>query len=253
MALVTTGSFDDFSVVPAKGPGADPDVRIIESFSMLAEAARTTPAASLQFGTSPEPRGLTLKRLHLMAGFQGLIKRVFNADSDIYFLAWGWDLSGEAIQGNSPIFFYPGAISGADSTLIPMRDDEEREFLGAGTILYPQRVITAGLALRLQIWESRKGQRDFGETLQKVAGEIQGSKLNGILTMATLATGVSGATVALVKEASLELAQLVGAILKARSDDYVDFYEGYFPSTEAWAPAEQTWKAHSTEIVLARI
>jgi hypothetical protein len=252
MALITAGTFGDLSLAPAPEAEADPTVAAIESFAVLAEAARETPADSVRFAVSAEPRGLALKKLHLDPGFQGFIKRLLHASSDVYFLAWGWDLSGQQVQGTSSIFFYPGAIDGGQPSLIPMKGDEGREFLGAGVLLYPQREVTAGLALRLQIWESRKGERDFGETLQKVATEIQRSELNQLLALISAATGVTGATVAMVEGASLELAKVIGTVLKARSDDYVDYYEGYFPASQPWSPPEQAWSAQSSEIVLSR-
>jgi hypothetical protein len=253
MALIKAGSFGDLSLTPAAAAQMDPEVQAIESFSVLTDAEEEAPAESLELAVSAEPRGLALKRLHLDAGFQGLIKRVFQASSNIYFLAWGWDLSGQQIQGTSSVFFYPGSFSGGQPSLIPIKGDEEREFLGAGALLYPQRKVTAGLAVRLQIWESRKDTRNFGETLEKVATEIQRSKLNNLLALLSAATGVPGATIAMVEGASLELAKVVGTILKNRSDDYLDYYEGYFPSSEPWAPPEQSWSAQSSKIVLSRI
>jgi hypothetical protein len=70
--------------------------------------------------------------------------------------------------------------------------------------------------------------------------------------MAT-ATGVPGGTLALCEQASLELAKVVGTILEASSDDYVDFYEGYFPVSDPWTPHEQTWSGGSSQIVLSRM
>jgi hypothetical protein len=253
MALIRAGSLEDFSLTPTGATKADPNLPAFESFSTLSQAARGTPADRVEFAESTDPRGLTLRRLRLEPGFQGFIKEMFNASADIYFLAWGWDLSGKEVQGSSTVFFYPGVISGGQPTLIPLKGSEEREFIGAGIPLYPQRKITSGLAVRLQIWNSRKGERDLGETLQKVATEIQRSQLNQLLTLVSVATGVTGATLTLVEQASLELTKLIGTILKARSDDYVDYYEGYFPVSEPWIPPDQSWHAQASEITLGRI
>lgn len=253
MALIKNGDFGELSLAPLADTAVSPEVEAISSFSTLSEMARETPAEKLGFAVSSERRGLALKKLHLDAGFQSFIKRLFHATSKVYFLAWGWDLSGEPIQGKSPVFLYPGTVSDDGSTLIPMKGNEEREFLGDGVLLYPSRPITAGISVRLQIWESHSDTREFGETMQKVAAGIQESELNKLLGLIALATGAATATVALVEQAGLELAKVVGGILKASSDDYVDYYEGYFPVSTAWEPKEQAWDGHSSEIVLSRM
>ncbi len=131
-----------------------------------------------------------------------------------------------------------------------MRGGEAREFIGSGAVLFPPRSVAAGLSTRIQIWESAKGTRDFGQTLSTVADTIQKSKLNSLLTLIAMATGVASATVALVEQASLELAKVIGDVLKAISDDYVDFYEGYFPAAVPWTAGQTAYRGHASEIVL---
>ncbi|MGC1851786.1 MAG: hypothetical protein WA687_05035 [Solirubrobacterales bacterium] len=250
MALIKSGDFGDLSLAPKTGAPAE--LQPIDSFSMLAEAARELPVEDVGFAKSPQPRGLALKRLHMGPGFQSFVKRLFHMSSKVYFLAWGWDLSGEKVQGDSPVFLYPGTVSPDDSTLIPMKGDQEREFLGEGVLLYPARRITAGLSLRLQIWESQSDMRRFGDTLQKVSDSIGKSELNNVLAGIAALAGVTTATLALAEKAGLELASVIGGILKTTSDDYVDYYEGYFPASTAWEPKEQSWAGADSEIVLSR-
>jgi hypothetical protein len=253
MALINVGSLDDFSVEPTPAAAADPALQAIESFSMLAGTKGEPPAESMQLPQSAELRGLTLQKLRLEAGFQGFIRELFNASSDIYFLAWAFDLSGQPIEGtNSPVFFYPGALGG-NGTLIPMKSEEVREFIGAGALLYPQRKITSGLAVRMQIWRSRKGERELGKTLKEVATVIQESELTQALTLVSAATGVAGATVAGVAQASVALTKVVGTVLANRGDDHIDYYEGYFPASDPWTPPDQSWHTNASEIVLGRI
>src|SRR5439155_9779501 len=101
-------------------------------------------AETFEYASSSEPRGFALQSLRLSKDAQGLFARVFDATSDIYFLAWTWDFSGE------PIVSYPDASATADKVLIPMKGGSIREFLGAGVVLFPARLVKAGIALRMQ-------------------------------------------------------------------------------------------------------
>jgi hypothetical protein len=247
MAIITSGSLAEFSVEPTKEAhksvaAADQ----VDNFGVLAEVAREAPADVFRFAISPEARGLAVARLRLDKDFQSFLARLFHKTSDVYFLAWCWDLSG------IPTSMYPGAAADASSALIPMRGGEVREFIGAGAALFPARPVTAGLAARIQIWESARGTRDFGQTLSTVADTIQKSKLNSLLTLIATATGVASATVALVEQAALELAKVIGGVLQASSDDYVDFYEGYFPAAAPWTDGETAYQGRASEIVLNR-
>lgn len=247
MAIITSGSLADFSVVPTSTALESLDTSDqIDNFGLLTEVTREIPAEQFRFAVSPEARGLALARLRLDKGFQSFLARMFRRTSDVYFLAWCWDLSGH------PASMYPGNAADPLSALIPMRGGDLREFIGAGAVLFPARPVEAGLAVRLQIWESAKGVRDFGQTLSTVAGAIQNSKLNSLLTLISTAAGIAPATVALVEQASLELARVIGVVLQASSDDYVDFYEGYFPATAPWTDGEELYGGRSSEIVLNR-
>jgi len=245
MAIISTGSLSDFSLVPtARAEESLVAADQVDTFGTLAEVTREAPADMFQYAVSPEARGLAVARLLLEKGFQNFLARIFHKTSKVYFLAWSWDMSG------TPASIYPGAAADASSALIPMRGGEAREFIGSGAVLFPSRLVTAGLATRIQIWESAKGARDFGETLSTVADSIQKSKLNSLLTLVATTTGVATATVALVEQAALELAKVIGDVLKASSDDYVDFYEGYFPVAAPWTAGQTAYRGHASEIVL---
>lgn len=243
MALITSGSIRDFSVVPqaqsVEAPG-------IDNFAVLAEVSREAPVGTFAPLVSGETRGLALHSLQLEKAFRGFLTRLLGSDTDIYFLAWAWDLSGE------PVTFYPGKVTDKGTCLIPLKGGETREFIGQGVALFPPRRVAAGIALRVQIWESKKGARDFGEAMESVARNIQESKINSVLQLVAMGTGVTGATVTLVEEASLELAKIVGVVLKTVGDDYVDFYEGYFPASENWTPGNMAYRGTASRIVLSR-
>ncbi|HEX3047505.1 MAG TPA: hypothetical protein VHY08_22325 [Bacillota bacterium] len=201
----------------------------------------------LEFPQSVTPRGLALKALKLSQGFEGFLQHLFNPTNKVFFLCLAWDLSG------APVVSYPGSAVPVESCIIPMKVGNVREFLGAGVLLFPARIITAGLAVRIQLWESDHDARRFGKTMEEVASAITNSKLSNLLSMISLATGAPGATIALVKNASLELMTLVGKILQANSDDYVDFYEGYFPANGAWSAGTEHYAGHASEIHLTRL
>jgi hypothetical protein len=247
MPIITSGSLADFSITPTKSAytsmvAADE----VDSFGVLAEVTRDVPANLFEFDVSADNRGLGLASLRLDKGFQNFLTRLLHKTSDVYFLAWCWDLSG------APATVYPGAGVDPSTVLIPIRAGDVREFMGAGVLLFPARPVTAGLAVRIQIWESAQGTRDFGKTLSTVADVIQKSKLNALLTMIGMATGVATATIALVEQASLELAKVVGDVLKASSDDYVDFYAGYFPAADPWQHGAVTFPGTSSQIALKK-
>jgi hypothetical protein len=243
MALITSGSIRDFSVELQTPSAGAPE---IENFAVLAEVSRGVPANTFAALVSPETRGLGLQSLRLDEGFQGFLTRLLGRDTDIYFLAWAWDLSGQ------PVAFYPGKVTDKTTCLIPLKGGQSREFIGQGVALFPPRRVAAGIALRIQIWESKKGIRDFGEAMDSVARNIQESKINSVLQLVAMGTGVTGATVTLVEEASLELAKIVGAVLKTVGDDYVDFYEGYFPASQSWSRSNMPYRGTASEIVLSR-
>jgi hypothetical protein len=248
MALIKYRSLGDFSVAPT-AKATIPSAEQIDSISVLAEVTRAAPPDSFDFLTSKDRRGLALHTLQLKSEFQSFLQRLFNMDSDIYFLAWAWDMSG--------LQHYPGANADPSLCLIPLKGGQLREFIGVGAVLFPPRPIRAGLALRIQIWESRQKRKEFGKLMAKIASTIKGSDLNTLLI--TLAAGASGATggasgvLATVEPAALELAKLIGDILANSSDDFVDYFEGYFPASESWNASPAEYEGKGSTIVLNRL
>jgi hypothetical protein len=117
--------------------------------------------------------------------------------------------------------------------------------------------ITAGLALRMQIWESSQGLRHFGEKMEKVTSAIQQSELNtallSLVASAGVATGGAAGAIALIEPAALELAKRIGGILKEAKDDAVDYFEGYFPAADSWSEGRETHQGNGSKIVLNRL
>jgi hypothetical protein len=258
MAIIQHGSLSDFAAsIQTEALEARPALSEFGLKGVSGENARSLPpprAAStgapinpLEFPKSATPRGLALKSLKLSQGFEGFLQYLFNPANKVFFLCLAWDLSG------APVIQYPGSVTPVESCLIPMKVGNVREFLGAGVLLFPARIITAGLAVRIQLWESDHDARRFGKTMEEVASAITNSKLSNLLSTISLATGAPGATVELVKNASLELMTLIGKILHANSDDYVDFYEGYFPANGAWSAGTEHYSGQASEIQLTRL
>jgi hypothetical protein len=247
MALITHGSFGDLTAAfSSSAIKARPSLERLRSFSMMREATRDAQPEPIEFPKSPEARGLALKSIMLTEGFEGLLQKVFNRTNEVYFTSLAWDLSG------STVIQYPGSGARADSCIIPLKVGKVREFMGVGINLFPARKVTAGITLRIQIWESEADARNFGKTLEEIAKTVKSSELNNLLTLIATGTGGTVATLELIRKAAIELMSLVGSILKANSDDYVDFYEGYFPVSSAWSSGNEAYQGHASEIQLTR-
>jgi hypothetical protein len=248
LALISIGSVDDFSIAPTAGiRRAIPETKGIASARVLYQASAEIPTTDFEYAISREPRGLALHSLRLEKGAVKFFKKLFMRDSHIYFVAWGWDMSG------IPAYTYPDAGASADAALIPMKGGELREFLGSGALLFPPRTITSGVQVRMQIWESNKGVRTFGNAMTAVTQAVADSDLNAILNMASLAGGHVGVTIAAAKEGALILSKSIGTILKSYGDDVLDFYEGNYNASDAWRPGREAHAGHGTKIVLSRL
>lgn len=249
MALITTKArLTDFSVRPAKESALEFEaVRGLSTIGEFRQVTRAAQSAKQVFETSPEPRGLAVKSITLTQDSRSFLEKFLDPTASIYYLAWCWDLSGD------PVRVYPGLDATAADVSLSLRQGESKRFMGAGSLLFPQRKISAGLAVRLMVWESEKTYQQFGETLKAVCDEIKESNLNSLITLLATVSSVPGATLALIEKAGLELGSLIGTILKASSDDFLDLYEGYFPVSDAWDAGEFTESDSYTEMVFTRI
>lgn len=262
MALIQQGSFEDVSAtiqketLPQSVLGALGDRAFeasggalwnFKTLRMLRQVTRVAQPSPLTFTTSDTPRGLALKSIRLTEGFDGFMSDVFNEENEVFFLAWAWDYSGKSVQ------IYPEHASKPQEVIIPLVRNKTREFsFGRGIPLFPARHVVGGLAMRIQIWESDQGVRDFGKTMVEVTNTIQASELNSLLNLISLAAGVPIATVKLIEEASLQLAEVIGAILQANSNDYVDLFSGFYPSGDPWELGDDSAMGHAAKIVLSK-
>lgn len=246
MALIKAGSIDQFAVTAAESKvKAFPFLEKITTFAELREVTRTTLPDSFEYTQSVEARGLSLKSLKLTEGFNGFLGNVFSSKNNVYIVAWAWDLSGQ------PICQYPGEKFDVKSVVIPLKVGNLREFIGEGINLFPKRKITGGIAIRIQLWESDEDTRKLGKVMEETSDAIKKSTLSSLISAIAL-TGLSGATITLIKDASLELAKVIGIILGSNGDDYVDFFEGYYPSDCKWEPGSEKYKGSSSVITLGK-
>ncbi len=245
MALIKVGTLNNFAVTANETAKKQlPCLKGITTFSALNELSRAVSPGSFDLITSKNKRGIGLKSLTLTKGFEGFLQKFLHRTNDIYFIAWVWDLSGQ------PVCQYPGAGANVQDVIIPVSVGNVREFIGQGINLFPKRNITGGIAIRIQLWESDRKERNFGKVLSDTADAIQKSELNNLLSAVSLLTGVPGATITLIKEASVELAKVIGTILQKNGDDYVDFFEGYYAADQKWVPGAETYQGNASVVTL---
>lgn len=245
MSVIENGNLGEFDAKFAFEGKSDVKMEGINNLKLLKQATRGVQESEIQFEVSREKRGVGLKSIMLKKGFEGFIQNLFNTKNEVYFIAWAWDLSGQPIQ------LYPASVHDFGKLLIPMKAGIARSFIGEGINLFPARRVTGGLSLRIQLWESDQDVRDLGKTIKEVNNIIRTSKLTNLLSMLASVALVQVATILMIKEASQELADLVGSILKANSDDYVDLFEGYYPASQKWPTTEITYQGYASEIQLA--
>jgi hypothetical protein len=182
----------------------------------------------------------------LHRNFEGLLDNVFDGKMEVYFIGLAWDLSGE-----EP-YLYPGKAIDVQSVRIPIKTNSNREFIGDGALLFPPRVVSSGLAVRIQVWESDEDVRKLGKTISSVSDAVSKSSLTQLLSLIALAGGPTTATLSLIKDASLELAGVIGTILQANSDDFVDFYEGFYSASDRWGGSKK-YEGFASDITLGQI
>lgn len=244
MAIIKEGSIRHFSVdAPEVLKKEMPHLKMVNKFSLLEQVSSKVRDEEFDYLESKEERGVGLKAIKLTKGFEGILEDLFNKKNEVYFLAWCWDLSGK------PIHIYPGSAEEIGKLIIPMIENDVREFIGQGVNLFPKRKIKGGIAVRIQIWESDHKARENGRILEEVTNAINQSELNNLLTL-TLAGGVSAGTIPAITTAAFTLSQIIAKILKENSDDYVDFFEGYYAADQPWNVGEELVHGLNSEIVL---
>jgi predicted nucleic acid-binding OB-fold protein len=264
MAIIQHGSFGDTPVTFKKDAIAKmanaASLRLLDKVSLVQQASRSIQSQTLVIPESSNERGLALKSITLKKDFEGFIEKLFkdvnnHLGNDIYFVAWVWDLSGEP-----PVLFPSPDSSGnfaPQKCIFSVNVSEERTFGGVGINLLGPRKIVGGINVRMQIWESDRKTSDFGKAMTVVADTVKNSQFS--LDLISLAVGfatggVTTAPINLIAKASANLASAVGGILQAQSDDYVDFFEGYYPINYPWKPGqEMTEEGYDCKLVFTML
>lgn len=245
MALIQVGSINSFAVAAApRAIQQQPTLRGVRSFSELNEVTSAAPPDAFDLITSVAERGVGIKSIQLTEGFEGFLQQVFNPVNEIYFVAWAWDLSGQ------PVERYPGDGVRPEDMIFKIRTGKLREFIGEGINLFPKRKVKGGIAMRIQVWESDADIRTFGKVMTETADTIRNSKLNNVISLVSAATGITGATITLIKEAALELTDSIGKILQANANDYVDLFEGYYAADQDWNTGLDTYTGNASVLAL---
>lgn len=245
MALIEIGSINSFAVsAKADMLKRKPFLKGIRSLSDLKEVSRDIPEDSFELIKSTDQRGVSLKNLKLTEGFEGFLQEYLNKSNEVYLFAWSWDLSGK------PVNFYPGTGIKFQDVVMKLKSGNVREFIGQGIDLFPKRHVKGGIAIRIQLWECDEETRNFGEKMSAVADEISKSSLNQLISSVATLTGVAGTTITLIKEAALQLANVIGIILQSNKDDFVDFYEGYYSSDQNWNTGYESYSGNSSVLTL---
>lgn len=227
MAFFTEGKFSDFSVTYKSVKKAS-DLLQFNSINDLHNIRKDADPNDFQYAMSSQSRSIYLKSITLNKSFEGFLANMFKPNNEIYFLSYAWDLSGKMP------FIYPRKITSAEDCIFQLKAGDTYQFMGEGVCLFPHLKVTAGVNLRIYIWESDKKARQFGEVMEKIANEIEKSELNQLFTLVSALTTVTGATITMIEKAAIELSKVVANILKNNTDDQVDFFDGFFPASADW-------------------
>jgi len=223
MALNKSGRLLDFSVGSGQSVlSQKSSLKNFKTFNASTEVTRILEPNSFEFLSSNEPRELPLKAIKLSEGFEGVLDNLINSTNEVCFIAWAWDLSDEHIN------HFQGTVPELNKALIRFKAGKLSEYVEEGVHLFPKKNMLEGLSIRLLIWESVQNVMNFGKLLTEVVEAIHKSELFNLLSFVSFEKGISASKLNAIQQASLELAKAIGLILKVNTDEFVDFFEGYY-------------------------
>ena len=174
---------------------------------------------------SGEAWSLYLARFRLLRSFDAGIFRK-NPKNSVFFTGVAWDRAGAAEV-------CPEGILKGQPIIHNAYVDEDLWFHGSGLPLWASRPVTQRLDIVFYAFDSDEDLRKGGATAQKIVKAIQGSKLVSLVTAAGVATGVPGATAAVVSEAALELAGILADLAAVNEDDRITVFQTSFGTEES--------------------
>jgi len=223
MALNKSGRLLDFSVGSNQSAlSQKSSLKNFKTFNASTEVTRILEPNSFEFLSSNEPRELPLKAIKLSEGFEGVLENLINSTNEVCFIAWAWDLTDESIT------LYDGAVPEMNNALTRFKAGKLSEYREDGVHIFSKKNMLEGLAIRILIWESVQNVLNFGKLLTETVDAIQKSELVNLLSFVSLEKGISASKLAAIQQASLELAKSIGLVLKVNTDDFFDFFEGYY-------------------------
>ena len=173
------------------------------------------------------------------------MQRVFNPRNEVYVVSVSWDYSG------APPVQYPAYTANPAELMSRLKEGEKREFIGAGLPLFPARRVVGGLSTRVMLWECDQDIRRFGTSMAHVSQAIQSSELTQVLS-ALAGSNPTTAVISTVAQAALALTRVIGDLLKTNSDDFVDYFEGFYPASDSWNAAVEPVRGPCSAIELTK-
>jgi hypothetical protein len=242
MSLIKRGSLFDLSVKAKPQIVQEMDsLKEITTFRELVQVTRKSKPISFDLVTSPEERGLALKSVCLNKSFEGFLGNF--TKSNLYAFSIAWDLS------NKPIFYFPDPLSEKNQNMFTIGAGQTIEFHERGLPLYPKCKVNGGIAYKIMLLESDQNAINFSSFISAISDTVKRSELSYLLGLFSTATGVNGASILLISEAAKRLYSAIGDILKANSDDFIDYVEGYYPMTNWVRDFDDIENHHSTVVI----
>jgi hypothetical protein len=242
MSLIKRGSLFDFSVKAKPQIGQEIEsLKDITTFRELVQITRNSKPISFDLVTSPEERGLALKSVCLNKTFEGFLDNF--TKNNLYAFTVAWDLS------NKPISYFPDPLSEKNRNMFTIGAGQTIEFPDRGLPLFPKGKVNGGIAYKIMLLESDQNSMNFSAFISAISDTIRRSELSYLLSLFSNAAGVNGASISLVSEAAKRLYIAIGDILKANSNDFIDFVEGYYPITNWVRDFDDIENAYSTVVI----
>ena len=199
------------------------------------------PPGGFVYPESTENRGITLETLRLKPDAQSFFKKLFHRDSTIYVLTWAYHIAAEPVSTNPH--------EGVPPVTLQLTANELERFLGDGLLVFPPHKVLGGIGVNIQVWESHKEERDFGEVLSKVNDALKTSKLYDLLAVAAAAATAQPELVAILPSAADALMATVSTILKSAGDSSLDVFSGFYGVNYPWGNTEH-FDGHGVEVEL---
>lgn len=242
MSLIKRGSLFDLSVKAKPQIVQEMEsLKEITTFRELVQITRKSKPISFDLATSPEERGLALKSVCLNKTFEGFLGNF--TKSNLYIFTIAWDLS------NKPISYFPDPLSEKNRNMFNIGAGQTVEFPDRGLPLFPKGKVNGGIAYKIMLLESDQNAINFGSFISAISDTIKRSELSYLLGLISTATGVNGASILLISEAAKRLYSAIGDILKANSDDFIDYLEGYYPITNWVRDFDDIENNYSTVVI----